>query len=695
MAASSDLFSIIRRFLGLRLLLPTLILFALTTVFIGREQQELVTREHLLFSRILTGNVEGFLQNARLTLQNLAALNSTSSSDSFILHMVKMHGLYPFFNRLAWIDADGAVIADIPSGHLGDDVSGLRESTSPASLASVSLPYISPHSGKLTVALFISMSPGGTIMGELCLDSLQETVTDTSTGHRDEILLFITDAFGNVLAHPDRRLVETQANLGHLPLVSKARDSRAGFAGLERMDGRTYLTGVSRLADTGWLVVAARPASAVYLGLAVNQVLMMLSLFALFCVIIYALNRRLQEQVVKPLGRFSSAVALLQRGEHGADLDAAGGAPAFRELRVLQDKFREMIAAIVEREQSLTEKAEEQALLLDNIDLQVWFLREEGLYGAVNRAHADFIGQSKELLVRRKLADLFPPDEAARYVRQNETVFRFREPVSYSSFQPDALGRERILHIRMAPKLSHDGGVEYAICTAEDITERVAAEARLRASLQEKEVMLKEIHHRVKNNLQVVSSLLHLQGSRTDNPEVAELFAASQNRIMSMAFVHEELYRSRDLAHINFKEYAIRLATRLVEAMAGPRTISLDLPLRDVLLTIDQAVPCGIILNELISNALLHAFAGRDEGRISVSMTLDQGRARLMVCDDGAGLSPGLDLASPSSLGIQLVVRLARQLRGEFSLDPGPGARFRVEFPLPDGRQDPADAVLS
>lgn len=690
---AQDLFSVIRRFLGLRLLLPTMLLFALTTAIIGHEQREIVTREHLLFSRILTGNVESFLQNARLTLMNLSVLSASASPDDFVLHMAKMHRLYPYFRRLAWVDSSGIVIDDIPSGRHGDDVSGLLQDALTMGDAYITAPYISPYFGELTVGMFIPMPRGGMILGELSLADLQKTIADTSSGQGDDVLLFITDAYGNVLAHPNKRLVETQANLGHLPLVDKARQYRAGFAGLERMDGRTYLTGVSRLANTGWLVVAARPTSAVYLGLAVNQTLIMFSLFALFSLIIYLLNRKLQEQVVTPLGRFSGAVALLQKGDYSADLHAAPAAPAFRELGVLQDKFREMVAAIVEREQSLTKKAEEQALLLDNIDLQVWFLREPDLYGAVNRAHAEYAGRSKALMARRRLAELFPADEAARFAHQNETVFRFREVVSYSSFQHDAQGRERILHITLVPKLSPGGRIEYVVCTAEDITERVGSEKSLRASLREKEVMLKEIHHRVKNNLQVVSSLLHLQSTRIDAPEAAALFAASQNRIMSMAYVHEEIYRSDDLAHINLKEYAKRLTGRLVEALAGPRKITLDLSLRDVHVSIDQAVPCGIILNELISNALEHAFTGRDAGRLEVILTLDQGRVRLMIHDNGVGLPPNIDLSAPSSLGLQLVIRLVDQLRGRMSLDTGPGARFRVEFPLA-GQQDDPDVTI-
>jgi PAS domain S-box-containing protein len=214
-----------------------------------------------------------------------------------------------------------------------------------------------------------------------------------------------------------------------------------------------------------------------------------------------------------------------------------------------------------------------------------------------------------------------------------------------------------------------------------EIVERESAESRVRAALAEKDVLLKEIHHRVKNNLQVIASLLYLQSKDLAAPAAVRMFADSQHRVRSMALVHERLYRSSDLAHIDFAGYVRALGTHLVRAYAtGATRLVVDVP-DDVQLGIDLAVPCGLIVNELLSNALKHAFPGADSapGVITVALKRDAaGRLRLSVRDNGVGLPREVDFEAPASLGLQLVHMLARQLGGTVELVPGAGTEVRV-----------------
>jgi PAS domain S-box-containing protein len=218
-----------------------------------------------------------------------------------------------------------------------------------------------------------------------------------------------------------------------------------------------------------------------------------------------------------------------------------------------------------------------------------------------------------------------------------------------------------------------------------ELTERRQAEERLQASLQEKDVLLKEIHHRVKNNMQMVSSLLNLQADSITDPEVLRPFIESQQRIKSMALVHEKLYRSDNLAHINFSEYVQQLAQDLFQSCRKQATITLQVDVEPVQLSVDTAIPCGLIINELLSNALKHAFPDQRSGTVTVQFrsapdSPNPGRYILVVRDDGIGFPRDLDYCNTESLGLQLICALTQQLRGTIHLDNTNGTVFEISF---------------
>jgi PAS domain S-box-containing protein len=222
------------------------------------------------------------------------------------------------------------------------------------------------------------------------------------------------------------------------------------------------------------------------------------------------------------------------------------------------------------------------------------------------------------------------------------------------------------------------GVIEYV----RDITERKMAEDRLQASLQEKEVLLREIHHRVKNNMQVISSLLNLQSRHVQDSAVLEMFKESQRRIRSMALIHERLYQSSDLSRIEFSQYLRNLATHLFHSyQIDSSRIQLRIEAEEVHLNINTAIPCGLIVNELISNALKHAFP---EGR-SGSLGLDLHKVAgdgfvLRVKDDGVGFPETLDFRKTETLGMQIVSTLVDQIEGRLELERRSGTGFTLEF---------------
>ena len=224
-----------------------------------------------------------------------------------------------------------------------------------------------------------------------------------------------------------------------------------------------------------------------------------------------------------------------------------------------------------------------------------------------------------------------------------------------------------------------DGRPKLLLELFHDITDRKQAEDKIKASLKDKEVLLKELHHRVKNNLQVISSLLNLQLGYIKDKHSIEVFEESRNRVRSMALVHEKLYQSENLSMINFAEYIQSLASNLFRSYrADSSAITLKIHTGEVLLGIDVAIPCGLIINELISNSLKHAFPAGREGEIRINLRLDNGAVTLIISDNGVGFPKDLDFRNTETLGLQLVIDLVRQLKGTIELDRSSGTKFKI-----------------
>jgi two-component sensor histidine kinase len=230
-----------------------------------------------------------------------------------------------------------------------------------------------------------------------------------------------------------------------------------------------------------------------------------------------------------------------------------------------------------------------------------------------------------------------------------------------------------------------DLGVEKALLQKTQ-GEVVRSEQIVRASLREKEVLLKEIHHRVKNNLQVISSLLNLQARYLPDPAARAIFSQSQNRVQSIALVHERLYESADLSHVNFSKYLTVLLDNIFDTYdATSRGIGKVIDVGDANLTVDIAVPCGLIVNELVTNALKHAFPDGRKGVVRVSLREQQeGTLELTIQDDGAGIPSGIDPRNTVSLGLDLVTTFAEQLSAEVDIVREGGTSFRFRFPKAD-----------
>ncbi len=215
-----------------------------------------------------------------------------------------------------------------------------------------------------------------------------------------------------------------------------------------------------------------------------------------------------------------------------------------------------------------------------------------------------------------------------------------------------------------------------------DITERKLAEEKIKKSLKEKEILLKEIHHRVKNNLQIISSLLYLQTSDLKDSQVSNIIIESQNRIRSMAMIHEKLYKSENLAKIVFSEYIKDLTIFLYRCYSlNTDIVKLKMDTGNILLDIDTAIPCGLIINELVTNTLKYAFPENRKGKINIKFFTNNNKDyEFIISDSGIGLPDNFQLETCESLGLRLVNNLVDQLKGSLEIDKEGGTTFRITF---------------
>jgi PAS domain S-box-containing protein len=242
-------------------------------------------------------------------------------------------------------------------------------------------------------------------------------------------------------------------------------------------------------------------------------------------------------------------------------------------------------------------------------------------------------------------------------------------------------GSERWIELFINPIFDIEGRVTEISLVAHDITEKKKSEKEIVESLKEKEVLLKEIHHRVKNNLQVISSILNLQSSFVKDQKTLEILDESRNRIRSMAIIHENLYRTTNFSSIDFSSYLLNLTTNLISSYhVQSGIIRLQTEMDPIDLVLDQAIPCGLLVNELITNTIKYAFPDKKDGEILIGLKEENNRILLKIEDNGIGLPEGFDISKSDTLGLQLVATLVEQLDGEITVNNFHGTKYLITF---------------
>ncbi|GAB4313341.1 MAG: hypothetical protein Kow0019_12740 [Methanobacteriaceae archaeon] len=338
------------------------------------------------------------------------------------------------------------------------------------------------------------------------------------------------------------------------------------------------------------------------------------------------------------------------------------------------------ISKRIKSEKIIKQQYEFLQYLIDTIPSPIFYKDLNHIYLGCNQAFEEFIGKSKDEIIGKNVFELSPPELAKKYYYKDRELFQNPGHQEYEALVKSADGTEHVVLFNKATYNDLQGNLAGIIGVMVDITDRKRFEDRLKSTLKEKESLIREIHHRVKNNMQVISSMLSLQMQFVDDFSSYDLFQESRNRVKSMAMVHEKLYMSDELSEIDFYEFIESLIYELFSTYGASTQVNKKISVNNVLIDISTAVPCALILNELITNSIKHAFPKDRAGELVVTFNRINDAFELIVSDNGVGFPEDINIEKPETLGLQLVNSLVEQIDGEIELDTNHGTTIKITF---------------
>ena len=325
--------------------------------------------------------------------------------------------------------------------------------------------------------------------------------------------------------------------------------------------------------------------------------------------------------------------------------------------------------------------------IVENAPIGIFQVDSRGIITECNDRFVDIIGSSRARLIKLDTLEL-PDQKMVSALKTVLTGVRTTYEDDYHSTTADKVTPVKVI---FEPIISHKGQVQGAIGIVEDITERRAADNAIKRSLEEKNILLSEIHHRVKNNMAVISSMISLQSDYyNEKKDPGEILKETQSRIRSMALVHELVYENSNFARINVRDLLHQLVSNLKDIFhPDSRNIAVHITSDDILLNMNDSVPFCLLVNEIITNAYKHAFHDRQEGNISLHLHRENGSCKVMIEDDGSGVSDASMLEKPKSLGYTIIQGLIKQLKGTLEISSDlQGLRLDMQFPLNEKKSD-------
>ncbi len=331
-------------------------------------------------------------------------------------------------------------------------------------------------------------------------------------------------------------------------------------------------------------------------------------------------------------------------------------------------------------EKALLESENRYRAIFENTGTATIIVEENTIISLANSEFEKFVGYSKGEIEGKISWTEFAVEEDLKRMMEQHKLRRIDPDAALRSYEFRA--KDRNGHVSdILLRIDNIPGTKRSVASLLDITERKQAEEKVIASLAEKELLLKEVHHRVKNNLQVISALLSLQSSELVDDNITKIFKDCQNRIKSMALIHENLYKSENLGKVNFNEYIRQLIAYLSQSYGDlSRKIDFKVNSDNIFLNINTAIPCGMIINELVSNSIKHAFPGGRSGEIRIDLSSEDDCFKLVISDNGIGIKGDLNIKDSKTLGFRLIDTLVKQIDGKMSLDTINGTRCGIHF---------------
>ncbi|MEX0771455.1 MAG: histidine kinase dimerization/phosphoacceptor domain -containing protein [Balneolaceae bacterium] len=355
------------------------------------------------------------------------------------------------------------------------------------------------------------------------------------------------------------------------------------------------------------------------------------------------------------------------------------------EEQELVDKIAEVLRNYIEQRQS-RDKIKQSRMLLEAITEQteaaVWIRDGEGKHILVNHEWKAIFGLEDQQVLGKSPFEILSKPLAEQFLKNDREVRQQNGPVIFDE-RVKTEGREQFYIVNMFP-LKNVPGLDKAVGgIATEITDLKHIQQKLHQSLQEKETLLTEIHHRVKNNMAVISGLIYLQAEEENDEIVTRKLMDSVGRIKTMARIHEQLYDSNNFSELDFTKNLELLVNGIIETFQSNKQIQTDFSYDPIKLNITQALPCSLIVNEVVTNILKHAFQGNEHGKVSVEMREKMGKIILSIKDNGIGLPDDFNISKSSSLGLHLIDLLSQQLDGRYEYtNTEPGATFTLQFDL-------------
>lgn len=683
-----------------------LIAGSLQMVFNYHSQQKLLVEHQQLIARDAANKVSGFIHERFSILEatarrsNLIAIPAEKQKPM----LERLLGFEEAFRQLVLLDTCGKELLRISriSQLLSTQLMGYDQ-TEVVSRTSRKERYISPiYIDQITSEPMLLMAVAVTdvfedFKGILIAETNLKFMWDMVSGLESIMSgpVYVVDSQGNLIAYSDISRVLKRENLNHLHEVRRFVYSehpvREEQSQIKRgILGNHVLTTHIKLVLPDWAVIVELPVLEAYKPV-LFTVILSVSVIMLSIVISIALSFHYSKKMITPIIELRNAAEKIGKGQQIEKIDTG----SCNEISDLAASFNKMVQDLdkttVSRDALVREVAERKLVEKE--------LREskERLSGFMESATDGFILYDSDLNlveINKAALEIFPPetgkeDVLGKNIREiplviNDTVRlkRYMDVIKTGrpSFTSVHGSHNRLGEIYLSVRAFEVGG-GLGIVFA-DITEQKHAEEQIQKDLKEKTTLLQEIHHRVKNNLQVISSLLNLQSNRIQDKQSVSALQISMNRIYSMALIHEKLYKSESLSNIDFTDYIESLARDLLNSHSdAKRPIDLKLDLDEIVLGIDSAIPCGLILNEVITNSLKHAFPESRKGEISITFTRLENKAyQLVVRDNGTGIPENIDCMKSDSLGLTLIRTLASQIEGHAIFESNNGTVFTLTF---------------